>query len=165
MQPYPMAETSRPCWLSCRFSRRMYLLLLPWDVRLGLFLEDFLRDPDGKHRPRPPGVEGQVGDDLDEIGLREAVLPGPVQVARELLRVSAGGERGDGDKAAIARRELLARPHVPEQDVVCELHELGREVTDHFLSGGRLFIQTVCSFHCLTAACPAKSAAPGCVCP
>src|SRR5215208_2188983 len=100
MQPSPSAETSKPLLPSCRFSRRMCLLLLH---TLVLLREEVLGDPDGGHRPRPPGVEGQLGNDLHELSLREAVLLGPGQVTQELLRVSAGDERGDGDEAAVTR--------------------------------------------------------------
>ncbi|MDX6709198.1 MAG: hypothetical protein QOH96_214 [Blastocatellia bacterium] len=45
-----------------------------------------------------------MGDGLNEFGLCGAVLPGPVQVERELLGVAAGDERGHGDEAAVALR-------------------------------------------------------------
>src|SRR3989442_958911 len=58
----------------CYAFRSLFTAPLLWNVWLRLLLEDFLRDPDGRHRFWPPGVKGQVGDDLDEFGLREAVL-------------------------------------------------------------------------------------------
>ena len=68
-----------------------------------LLLEDILCDQDGGYCPRPPSIKGQVGYDLGKLGLREAVLLGPVQVARKLLRVSVGDECRDGDQAAVSR--------------------------------------------------------------
>src|SRR6187431_3553698 len=40
------------------------------NVWLGLLLEDLTGDPDGGHRARPAGVEGQVDDHLCELGFR-----------------------------------------------------------------------------------------------
>ena len=44
---------------------------------------------------RPPGIEGQVGDGLDELLFADAVVLGVLQVEGELLGVAAGGQRRD----------------------------------------------------------------------
>ena len=66
-----------------------------------------------------------MGDGLDEFGLRDAVLLGPVQVKRELLSVTAGYEGCNGDEAPVTFRQFRTLPDVAEQDVVRQLHQLG----------------------------------------
>src|SRR3954468_7953789 len=66
---------------------------------------------------RPAGVEGQVGDGLDQLFLGGAVVLGELQVEGELLGVAAGEQCGDGDQAAVARRQLRSLPRVAEEHV------------------------------------------------
>ena len=80
----------------------------------GLLLEDLLRDQDGGYCPWPPSVERQVGNDLGELGLRDAVRPGPVQVAWKLLGISVGNECRNGDQAAVSLRQLCTCSNITE---------------------------------------------------
>ena len=68
---------------------------------VGLFLENLSRHLDGRHRPRPPGVEGQVNNHLSKFRFRQAVLLSPAQVVWKLFRIAVGDEGSDGDQAAI----------------------------------------------------------------
>src|SRR6266567_1254219 len=82
--------------------------------------EDLLGDGHRGHRLRPAGIEGQVGDGLDELLLGGAVVLGVLQMEGELLGVAAGSQRRDGDQTAVAWRQLRALPRLTEQDVVGE---------------------------------------------
>src|SRR4051794_7062086 len=95
---------------------------------------------DGGHRPRPAGVERQVGDGLDDLGLGEPVLLTELQVEGQLLGVAPGDQRRDRDEAAVAWGQLGALPHVAEQDVVGERDQLGREVAQHLRRGRLLWV-------------------------
>ena len=67
------------------------------------FRDDRLELRQGGHAGRPAGVEGQVGEGLDEFVLGEAVGQGPAQVTGELVGPVRCGQDGDGDQAAVAR--------------------------------------------------------------
>jgi hypothetical protein len=54
----------------------------------------------------------QVGDRLDQFSLGHAVLVRSLQVEGQLLGITAGDERSDGQKAAVTLREFGALPHV-----------------------------------------------------
>src|SRR6185437_14091586 len=69
----------------------------------------------GGHSGRPAGVEGQVGEGLDEFVLGEAVGQGPAQVTGELVGPVRCGQDGDGDQAAVAGGQAGTLPDVPEQ--------------------------------------------------
>src|SRR3954470_2760556 len=99
-----------------------------------------LGDGHRTHGLRPAGVEGQVGDRLDELFLRGAVLLGQAQVEDQLLGVPAGGQGGDRDQAALLRRQLRARPRLAEEHVVGEVHQRGREVAEHPLGARGLLV-------------------------
>ena len=91
--------------------------------------------------PGPAGVERQVGDRLDQLGLGDAVLPGQAQVVGELLGVPARGQRGDSDQAAVPRRQLRARSQTwPNSVSSVKLTRRGGEVAEHFRRAGRLFL-------------------------
>src|SRR6266567_57028 len=90
--------------------------------------EDALSGGHRGHGLGPAGVEGQVGDGLDQLGLGVAVLPGQTQVIHKLVGVPRGGQRGDGDQAALLQREARAGPDLPEQHVVGEPDQRGSEV-------------------------------------
>jgi len=87
--------------------------------------EDPLRDGHAGHGLRPPSVEGQVGDHLDELLLGCAALLGKAEVEYELVDVPARRQRRDGHEAALLRRQLGARPDLSEQDVVGEATSAG----------------------------------------
>src|SRR3954463_13912736 len=86
-------------------------------LSVGVAAEDPLGDGHGGHGLGPAGVEGEMGDGFDELVLGGAVLPGEVEVERELVGVAERGEGGDGDEAALLRCQLGALPHVAEEDV------------------------------------------------
>src|SRR4051812_40632696 len=90
------------------------------------------------HGLGPAGVEGEVDDGLDQLGLAQAVLLGQAQVADELLSAAGGHKRGDRDQGPVTASELGTRPDVTEQNIVGELSELGRDVADEALRGAGL---------------------------
>src|SRR4051812_41060395 len=122
-------------WTPVRPSGR-YCMAVPFFVSGG---ERLLGGRDGAHRTRPAGVERQMGDRLDDLGLGEPVLPTEPQVEGQLLGVAPGDQRRDRDEAAVARGQLAALPHVAEQDVVGERDQLGREVAQHRRRGRLLW--------------------------
>lgn len=66
----------------------------------------------------------------------------------ELVGAAVGDQRRAGDQTPIARRQLRPGQDVAEQDVVGELDQLRREVTDELLRGegslpGALFWSSV----------------------
>jgi hypothetical protein len=127
--------------------RDSYLLLLLWKVLLELVLEDFLRDPDGGPRPRPPGVEGQVGDDLDELGLREAVLPGPVQVGScsvfppAMSAATVTRLRSPGQSSSRDHTRKLSYPQTSSSFGGCAVLLLGCKVPRYVACGRRVKAQ------------------------
>src|SRR5262249_19287557 len=81
-------------------------------------------------------------DRLDELLLARAVLLGQAEVVDELLGVTVSHEAGDCDEAAVLRRKLLARPDLPKQDVVREVHQRGGEIPEHPL--GTRWLRAFC---------------------
>jgi hypothetical protein len=79
-----------------------------------------------------------MGDGLDQLILVSPLSSAP-QVGAELLGAVQGRQCGDGDEAAVPRRQVRALPHVTEQHFVGQLNELGCEVADEFLGSGLLF--------------------------
>src|SRR2546421_13115195 len=78
-------------------------------------LEDFLRHRHRGHGLRPPRIERQVGDRLDQLLLARAVLLGTVEVVDELLCAAAGDQARDRHEAAVLRGQLLALPDLSEE--------------------------------------------------
>src|SRR5271154_3959670 len=62
----------------------------------GSAVQDVLGDGDRGHRPGPPGVEGEVDDDLLELLVGYAVLARAGQVSAELFGAAVGDQRRDG---------------------------------------------------------------------
>jgi len=85
-----------------------------------LVVEGLLGDSDGGHRFGPARVEREVDDRFLELGLGEAVLLRDAEVGSQLLSIAAGDQRGDGDQAAVPRRELGAFSDITEENVVGE---------------------------------------------
>ena len=85
-----------------------------------LVVEDLLGDSDGGHRFGPARVEREVDDRFLELGLGEAVLLRDADVGSQFLSIAAGDQRGDGDQAAVPRRELGAFSDITEENVVGE---------------------------------------------
>src|SRR3954465_764262 len=101
----------------------------------GSSFEQLLRFRPRRHRVRPAGIEGEVGDELDEFLLGHAVLDGAGEVEAHLLGLARGNERRAGDQAPVAFRELRALPDVAEQHLLGDLDELrgkvGKRVLGH----------------------------------
>jgi hypothetical protein len=76
--------------------------------------KDLFGDCHGGHCLGPAGVEGEVGDGLDQLGLGRPVVFGQSEVEDELVGVAVGDEGRDGDEAAVAGREVGAFPYVAE---------------------------------------------------
>src|SRR4051794_7212972 len=70
--------------------------------------EDLLGDGHRRECLGPAGIEREVCDRLDQLLLRGTVVLRQLQVVGELLGVAAGGQRGDGDQAALFRGQLRA---------------------------------------------------------
>src|SRR5687767_4238691 len=68
--------------------------------------EDLLRNRDSSHGFWPAGVEGQVGDGLEEFGFGDPILQGSTQVEPELVGGTAGDQGGYGEKAAVPGSEF-----------------------------------------------------------
>src|SRR4051794_19513564 len=77
--------------------------------------EDLLGDGDRGEGLRPACIEGQVRDELDELLLGDAVVLRVLQMEGQLLGVAPGQQRGDGDEAAVALRQLRALPDLAEE--------------------------------------------------
>src|SRR4051812_14600487 len=84
----------------------------------------------------PAGVEGEVGDGLDELFLGDAVLLGEGQVEVQLLDIAAGDEGSDGGQAPVALGEPGAFPDLVEEDLVGVVDEPGREISERAPAAG-----------------------------
>src|SRR6266446_654121 len=89
--------------------------------------EYFLRDQRGSHRRWPAGVKGQVGDQLADLVLGDAVAEGALEVTMELPLAAECNERRHGDQAAIALRQARAFPNLAIDDLLGKLDELWRD--------------------------------------
>jgi hypothetical protein len=92
--------------------------------------EGLLGNRDRGHGFGPAGVEGQMSDRLDQLGLTYTIVSGVAEVEAQLVGIAAGDQGRDGDETAVAGGELASVPNVVEQDVVGELGELWGDVTD-----------------------------------
>src|SRR6266446_330318 len=108
------------------------LLLIP-APRWSVLLEYFFGYGDRGHRAGPAGVKRQVGNGLDQLVLRHAVLAREGQVGPKLVGSVHRDESADGNQAAIPRGQSRTRPHIPKQHVVSELGQLGGDVAEHSL--------------------------------
>ena len=79
------------------------LALLPIQT---LLHEDVLGDLRRGHRRRPAGIKREMGDDLADLVLGDAVVERPLQVADELLLAA----QGDQGRTMIRLRSRLDRP-------------------------------------------------------
>src|SRR5687767_9683992 len=68
-----------------------------------------------------------MSESLGDLSAGQTALEPAAQVEIELVVVTHRGERGDGDQAPIAQREIESAPQVVENHVVGELHELRRD--------------------------------------
>src|SRR4051812_4545356 len=69
---------------AARIGRTSAASVTPGNAAL-LLLEHVLGDQRGGHRGRPAGVEGEMGDDLAQLGLGHAVVQRAFEVAGQLL--------------------------------------------------------------------------------
>src|SRR6266567_8403467 len=69
-------------------------------------------------------------DRLDELFSRDAIFDREWKVKLHLFGLPQRDQRRARNQAAVALRELLALPHVAEEDVVGEIDELRSEITE-----------------------------------
>src|SRR5215510_15102326 len=95
-----------------------------------LFLEHILGDEGRRHRRRPAGIEGEMGDHLAEFVLGEAVVERPLQMADELLFTAERDQGRAGDQAAVSLREAWPLPNLAEQHALAEIDQPRDDVAD-----------------------------------
>src|SRR5947209_8336463 len=122
-------------------------------------------DREGGVRRGPSGVEGEVGDRLDELLLRDAVLQCALEVERQFIRAVACDECGDRDQTAVARRQAGPPPDVAPPDLQdrlsCDLHENeNRGKDEHLAEGMRVPGTTGARLECDD--CTAEASRRGC---
>ena len=125
MQPRPMAETWRPLRPSSRFCM---VILLEFVARPVRFVEAILASQGcaiARARRRPAGVEGEVGDGLDDLVAGDAILERLLQVERQLVGPIERDQACDRDQAAVARRQAGALPDIAEQNLSVISRERG----------------------------------------
>src|SRR6516162_4967181 len=92
----------------------------------------------GGHRRRPAGVKGEMGDDLAELFLAEAVVERPPEMTDELPFATERDQGGTGDQAAVALGETGTFPDLAEQNPFAEIDQAWNDVADLLASGRRL---------------------------
>src|SRR5713101_9867465 len=92
-----------------------------------LRFEYFLRDQRRSHRRWPAGVKGQVGDQLADLVLGDAVGEGAFEVTAQLPLAAECNERRHSDQAAIALRQARAFPDLTINDLLGKLDEFWRD--------------------------------------
>src|SRR6516162_4751025 len=90
------------------------------------------------HRRRPTCVEGEMGDDLAELVLAQAVVERPPQMTHELAFAAERNQGRAGDQAAVALGETGPLPDLAEQHPRAELDQARNDVADLLASGRRL---------------------------
>src|SRR3954471_7935590 len=101
-----------------------------------LALEHLLGDQRRGHCRRPTRIESEVGDQLRELVLADAVGERAAEMAFELLLATRRDERGDRDQATIALRQARPLPDIAIDDLVGNLGELGDSAADQFAGRG-----------------------------
>src|SRR6266849_4477045 len=115
------------------------LLLIP-APRWSVLLEYFFGYGDRGHGAGPAGIERQVGDRLDQLLLRQAVIQRQGEVRSKLIGAVHRDERAHRRQTAISSRHSRPRPHIAKKLVVGELSELGEDIAEQFLG--------LCGLHC-----------------
>src|SRR4051812_46894715 len=92
-------------------------------VGRGTRLEDGFHDRYGGEGVGPADVEGEMRDDFPGLGLRKAVIHGPVEVVGHLRDLACGDQCADGDEAPVSWRKARPQPEISEKHVGCVLHE------------------------------------------
>src|SRR3954471_12698260 len=103
-----------------------------------LFLEHVLGDEGGGHRGRPAGVEGEMGDDLAQLGLRHPVIQRAFEMADELLLAAERDQGGDNDQAAVALRQARPLPDIAEQHRLGIVDQVRHDIADGIARRGGL---------------------------
>src|SRR5579875_1347414 len=103
---------------------------------LAIALEDLLGDERRGHRRRPAGIKGEMGDDLADLALGDAVVERPLQMADKLPLAAERDQGCAGDQAAVALGQPRAFPDLAEQDPLAEVDQTRHHVADR-LAGGR----------------------------
>jgi hypothetical protein len=101
-----------------------------------LFLDDALQYAHRAHSVGPTGVERQMQQGLLQLVRGDSVLQCEAQVEFQLLGLAQCGQRGDSDEAAVTLGQVLAFPHLVEQDLVGVVDHSRREVAECVLSAG-----------------------------
>src|SRR5258708_17591464 len=73
-------------------------------------------------------------DDLDDLGLGDAIVDGAGDMAAQLLAAVHGDQRGNGDQAAVALGEAGPLPDVAIDDLFGEIDQLG-DKRPHAIAG------------------------------
>src|SRR3954470_16761391 len=103
-----------------------------------LFLEHVLGDEGGGHRGRPAGIEGEMGDDLAQLGLRYPIIQRAFEVADELLLAAERDQRGDDNQAAVALRQARPLPDIAEQHRLGVVDQGRHDISDGIARRGGL---------------------------
>src|SRR2546426_4394802 len=77
-----------------------------------------------------------MGDELSDLLALDPVGERALEVAAELVAPAHGHQRGDRDEAAVALGQAGTLPHVPVQDGLAQLDQLGGDGA-HLVAGGR----------------------------
>jgi hypothetical protein len=78
-----------------------------------------------------------MGDQFEELVLRDAVVLSAHEMAAQLLGAIERDEGGDGDQAAVPLGEAWAFPDIAEQHLLGEIDQLGRERSEPVTGGGQ----------------------------
>ncbi|OJU39946.1 MAG: hypothetical protein BGN97_14075 [Microbacterium sp. 69-10] len=78
-------------------------------MRLIETFHDALQHGGRAHAVGPAGVEGQLQQGLLQLLVGDAVLPCEYEVERQLIHLPRRGQSRDGDQAAVALGQTLAR--------------------------------------------------------
>src|SRR3954453_8263733 len=103
-----------------------------------LCLEYVLGDQGGGHRGRPAGIEGEMGDDLAQLGLRYPIIERAFEVADELLLAAERDQRGDDNQAAVALRQARPLPDIAEQHGLGVVDQGRNDIADGIARRGGL---------------------------
>lgn len=110
---------------------------------LALLLEELPGRRHGGHGTGPAGVEGQVGDRLDQLVDGQAVVDRPLHVAGHLVGAVEGDQGGNGDEAAVPFGKPGPFPDVPEKEIAGERNELGGEAAEQLMGASWSFRHVV----------------------
>src|SRR5215469_12953465 len=90
------------------------------------------------HRRRPAGIEGEMGDDLAEFVLGQAVIERPVQMPNKLSFAAERDQGCAGDQAAVTLGKAGPLPDLAKEDPFTEVDQPGNDIADLITSRRRL---------------------------